>query len=142
MGPQKALVGSLSHLTVKLQKKLQQSCTAVKGITDVYVGRPGAVLSGMAARVEREGEEPEFVPCPGMRKAEGLGTGCETSWHVALKTQRSAGCGCEGQQRNTPLGPNTSCLRARDARGCETNPLFLIWSSAPQDRQRPLDPVD
>ena len=80
------LVGSLSNLTVKLQKKLQKSCIVVKGIMG-YVGHSGSVLSGMIARVEQEGEEPEFVSCPGMRKAEGLGIGCEMSWHVALNMQ-------------------------------------------------------
>lgn len=79
---------SLSNLTVKLQKTL----TIVKGIMG-YVGHSGSVFSRMIAHAEQEGEEPGFISYPGMRKAEGLGIGCETSWHVALNMQQTVVCG-------------------------------------------------
>lgn len=94
------LVGSLSNLTLKLQEKLQKTCVAVKGIIE-YVGHTGSVLSGMITCVKQEGE---FISCSGMRKAEGLGIGCEMSWDVALNGQQSAVCGWGGQQPNTPRG--------------------------------------
>lgn len=80
--------GSLSNLTVKLQK----TPTVVKGIMG-YVGHSGSVFSRMIAHVEQEREEPGFVSCPRMRKAEGLGIGCEMSWHVALNMQQTVVCG-------------------------------------------------
>lgn len=99
MGPQKvtSACGSLSNLTVKLQKKLQKSCTVVKRIRG-HVRMPRICLSGMIVGVEQEGEELEFVSHPGMRKAERLGTRCETSCHVALNRQQSAVCGPGGQR--------------------------------------------
>lgn len=97
------LVGSLSNLTLKLPEKLQKTCVAVKGIIE-YVGHTGSVLSGMITCVKQEGEKPEFISCSVMRKAEGLGIGCEMSWHVASNGQQSAVYGWGGQQPNTPRG--------------------------------------
>lgn len=99
MGPQKvtSACGSLSNLTVKLQKKLQKSCIVVKRIRG-HVRMPRICLCGMIVGVEQEGEELEFVSHPGMRKAERLGTRCEQSCHVALNRQQSAVCGHGDQQ--------------------------------------------
>lgn len=46
---------SACGVLVKLSKKLQETCVAVKGTTG-YVGHPGYVLSGMITFVEQEGK--------------------------------------------------------------------------------------
>lgn len=143
------LVGSLSNPTVKLHKKLQETCVAVQGITG-YVGHPGSGLSGTIICVEQEGEELKFVSCPGMRKAEGLGVGCETSWRMALNMQQTAVCGCSGQQWGAPCGTQFQlpastplCGRGMHVRAdAKETFYFLFRSSALQTRQSPLDPID
>ena len=132
-------VGSLSHLTVKLEK----TYIVVKGIRGC-VGHPGSVLPGMIVHVGQEGEG-EFVSCPGMRKAEGLGTGCEMSWRVALNTDCCVWVWWSAVEHPmwdwVPAACGTLLCRRRMPVDAEETLYFLFWSSALQSRQRPLDPM-
>lgn len=95
--------------------------------------------------MEQKGEGPEFVSCPGMGKTEGLGIAWDMNWHVALNKQRS---GCSDQEGNTPCGtkyqlPVATCS-CRMCVHVDAKEIlyFLFWSSALQNRQRPLDPIE